>query len=194
MAVDNRHSRHWLFAAGATGFAALLIACGSSGGDSPATPSDSAAPSTQAASPLPDGQQLVFLRSLDLGGHTAVVDPVEMLTGDAAHDACVADHADEPDLCELDYYIANPAEESITVPVSADADYVAAMTDSVAGAEAPGPTGWMQVDGEWNCQNDVEVGCPTTAERFASIGQDMMLVNLTIEGGSVTVLVHVYTP
>ncbi len=191
MAVDNRHSRHWLFAAGATGFAALLIACGGTGSDSPTTPTQSAAPTTQAAA-LPDGDHLAVLKSLDLTGHTAVVDPVEMLTGEAAQTACLADHADDPDLCELDFYVANPAEESIEVPVAADAGYRASIGDMVEGAEAPGETGWEDLDGQWNCQDDE--GCPLSAEDFTTIGQDVMLVNLLVEGGQITLIGHQYTP
>ena len=193
VAVDFKQSRHWLFAAGATSVAALLIACGSAGGGSPA-PSDSGpAPTTQAAA-LPDGQQLVFLRSLDTNSHTAVVDPVELLTGNAAQTACLAEHPADPDLCELDYYVANAAVENITVPVSADANYVAAMSDNQVGGQAPGATGWQQSGTEWICEADVEQGCPASAAYFASLLLvDSMLVNVTVEGGKVTALVHQYT-
>jgi hypothetical protein len=195
VAVDFRQPRHWLFAAGATSVAALLIACGGSGGGSPTTPSDSGpAPSTQAAPALPDGQQLVFLRSLDTNSNTAVVDPVEMLTGDAAHSACMAQQPTEPELCELDYYVSNTAVENITIPVSANANYVAATSDNQVGGQAPGATGWQQSGTEWICEADVEQGCPASAAYFASLLLvDSMLLNITVEGGEVTVLVHQYT-
>lgn len=193
MTVDFKQSRHWLFVAGASGAAALLIACGGSGGDAPTTPQTS--PATTLAAALPDGQQLVVMRSLDLNGHSAVVDPVELLTGDAAQTACMADHADEPELCELDYYYSNTAQESISVPVAADATFVAATSDSLDGAQAPGPEGWVQDGTGWICEADVEAGCPTSAENFAKLqAGDQMIVNITVEGGSITTVVHQYTP
>lgn len=107
------------------GLAAVLAALDSPVGETPTT-STSIPPTTTTggdSSPsLEDGEWFGFV-TVDTGGDIPllVIDPAEMLTGDAAHDAAVdagviAEDEDLPN----DYFILNTDEEFLVMPMAPD--------------------------------------------------------------------------
>lgn len=106
---------------GAVVLGAVLAGCGGDGdsasGTSPATstgptvspPVTTSAPSTPgSAEPvLADGKHPVYLTAVDTPGRRLTFDLIQFLTGEAAHDAYVKDHPDDPGGPPNDYYIVN---------------------------------------------------------------------------------------
>ena len=82
---------------------------------------------------LADGRHAGYVRSVDTGGRTVVVDVIQFLTGEAARDASVADgHGGE---VPNDYYIRNVNPRLRTLAF-ADAVEVTVLDSSVGGNDA----------------------------------------------------------
>jgi hypothetical protein len=198
MDIDKLRNRRWLVMAAGTGLVALVIACGPAGSpDSSTTTAPDPTVTTQHQA-LPDGDNFVFLKSLDAAGHSAVVDPAQFLTGKTAKDTCLAEGKIDAEFCGEDgFYISNPAEENVTVPVSPSAQYVAALAASFGGSLPAGASAtWQDFgDGQWHCQGTVEAGCPATAEIYSRLlSGDPVIAHVTVQGGAITKFVQQYTP
>lgn len=104
-----------------------------SSASSPTTSTTAPAPPERDDDSLADGRHATYLRSVDTGGRTMVVDVIQFLTGEAARNASVADGhgGDVPN----DYYIrnVNPKLRTITF---ADAVEVTVLDSSVGGNDA----------------------------------------------------------
>lgn len=142
----------------------------------PLTDSSASSATTSTTAPAPperddhslaDGRHAGYLRSVDTGSRTMVVDVIQFLTGDAARDASVADGhgSDVPN----DYYIRNvnpklrtlAFAETVEVTVldssvggndaarsvPADIATLARVVQLRLGSDGPGPPFWVTVAG-----------------------------------------------
>lgn len=132
---------------------------------------------------FPDGETSAWITGVsDL---TITVDPAEMLSGQAAHDAAVEEGAIAPgeDLPN-DYYIANPIREAVEVSV-ADTARVTVFALDTTGAIV-----------------EAEISLVDLAAAFAGDGEFSVYgldpsafpVTLTVEGGGVTAISQVFLP
>lgn len=151
----------------------------------PVTSEQAPPPSAPVIEPaLANGELFGYIS--EIGDGTIIVDPAEMLTGRAAHDAAVEPGiiTEDEDLPN-DFYIANPEAQTVSIAVAPDAELTVLTLDA----------------------NGMIEETPITLSRLASalagVEEGMAIygldssafpVSMTIGQGAVTALSQVYLP
>ncbi len=125
---------------------------------------------------LPDGDQVGYLRAIDLGAGTVTVDLAELLTGTAAADAYQDDTGQVLD--GEQFYVRNRNPRLRTVPIDPSGSYAVIYAATCCGPTSVTLDGLAEaIGGDWQ-------GITAPDPPF----------NLTVEGGTVTAAVQMYQP
>lgn len=171
---------------GVAALALLLAACGDAGtGDPPdpepdpiVDPSDPDGPSHD----LEDGETFAWVKGVT--GDGLLIDPAEMLSGEEAREAAVADGFIQPgeDLPN-DFYIRNPDDATSAVLPAQEAEYSLLMLDS-GGSPQPSDVTYDKLAAVLNGD---------TSQVYGVVDGELP-ATVTIEDGMVVKIAQVYLP
>lgn len=159
----------------------VAVAACTAGVSPPTSEPGTAAPNGSEPPAIADGESFGWVRGIE--GELLLIDPAELLTGEEARRAAIEDGliAEGEDLPN-DFYISDPSDETITVPLAGNAIYRLLLF-----AEGTPTETEVSID-------EVVAALAGSNPDVYGVADGVFPATITVEGGQVTEVVQVYLP